>query len=443
MRLSRLLSLVPAFALVLMFTNPSAAWQQGGGGGAAPPGGGGGATPPGGGSTAPGPGTTTPGRTPTPQQPTFPGQTGQQQQRDSPFEMQRPIFLSGKVMTSDGVPPPESVTIEMVCNGMPRPQGYTDSKGRFSINLGQNNNVLPDASVGNVNDPFGGGIGGMNRGSTGMGGSRGISERDLMGCELRANLPGFRSDSLPLAGRRLLDNPDVGTIFLHRLGNVEGFTYSLTSANAPKDAKKAYEKGLDQYKKKKYADAETSFQKAVTAYPQYATAWFELGRTLESQDKKDAARDAFQKAVESDAKFVKPYLHLMQHDLMAQDWQRLRDTTTTILRLNPFNFPQAWFYNSVANLQLRKLDDAEKGAREALKLDERHRFPKISHLLGVILAEKQEFPEALEHMKGYLTMAPNAGDADVVRRQVGEIERFLGARQVGQAPAAGTPPPQN
>jgi hypothetical protein len=145
--------------------------------------------------------------------------------------MQRPIFLSGKVVMDDGTPPPDSVVIERVCNGVVRPEGYTDSKGRFSFQLGQNTAVMADASVGSAAD--GGGFGGRNsRNMGGMPGRGGLSERELMGCELRASLAGFRSEIVNLAGRRVMDNPDVGTIILKRLGNVEGLTISATSAMA-------------------------------------------------------------------------------------------------------------------------------------------------------------------------------------------------------------------
>ena len=68
-------------------------------------------------------------------------------------EMRRPIFLSGKVMLEDGTPPPEPVIVERVCNGTPRPEGYTDRKGRFSFELGRNTHMMADASVGSMNDP--------------------------------------------------------------------------------------------------------------------------------------------------------------------------------------------------------------------------------------------------------------------------------------------------
>jgi len=47
-----------------------------------------------------------------------------------------------------------------------------------------------------------------------------------------------------LADRRAMDRPDIGTIFLHRLGNAEG-PDQRNSLAAPKDARKAFEKGSD------------------------------------------------------------------------------------------------------------------------------------------------------------------------------------------------------
>jgi tetratricopeptide (TPR) repeat protein len=437
MRLHSLPVLFSASALTLALILPADLSAQGSA--PAPPpstGGGAGTTPPGGGGT-PGPGTA-PGRPQQPQQPTFPS-PGQREQMPS-MDMVRPVFLSGKVLTNEGGPPPDSATIELVCNGIPRPMAYTNSKGNFSFQLGGGNNmVMPDASVSNTGmDPFGG-MGGLGGNPASNNNRMGISERDLVGCELRAALPGFRSESIQLAGRRLLDSPDVGTILMQRLGKVEGYTTSMTTANAPKNAKKAFEKGLKEAKKNKLAVAETEIRKAVTEYPLYADAWCELGRIQEAQNKRDEAHASFLKALDADVRFVKPYLHLMQHDLAANNWEQLEKTTATLLKLNPYNYPQAWYYNSVALLQLQKFDDAEQSARQALKTDELGQIPKIRHVLGIILAQRNELPEALVHMKGYLEKAPNAKDAGHVRNQMMEIERFLGQQASTPAPA---PPPQ-
>jgi hypothetical protein len=42
-------------------------------------------------------------------------------------------------------------------------------------------------------------------------------------------------------------------------------------------------------------------------------------------------------------------------------------------------------------------------------------------------------------MKSYLQQAPEASDIELVKKQLADIERLLGARTVAQPP---TPPPQ-
>lgn len=407
--------------------------QQGGG---QPGGGAGGVTTTPGIGTTPGLGTTTPGRTPgttTQPNPNDPFGRGQQQQQQFP-EMQRPIFLSGKVVLGDGSPPPEPVVIERVCNGQPRPEGYTDSKGRFSFQLGQNTHLMADASVSGASDAWSGipGAGPSNTNTMGGNNRRGFSERDLMGCELRASLAGYRSEIVNLSGRRMMDNPDVGTIILKRLANVEGLTTSMTTLQAPKDAKKSYDKARDLLKKKKSDEAQKELEKAVQLYPKYAVAWHQLGLIHQDAKRDEDARKAYDQAVAADSRYVNPYLQLALMSAQAQKWQEVADTTNRVIRLNPMDFPTAFYFNSVANYNLQKFEEAESSAREAIKLDSQHRLPKAQHILGILLAMKEDYKGAVENIRGYLKFAPQSQDADVVRKQLTEIEKRLGQTEVTQ-----------
>lgn len=444
-----LLSLVPAAALALMAQEQAppaggagaGAGAGGGAVGAPSTGGAGGGLGTGGLGTGGSRGTTSPGQMPGQRNDPFdPNNTRNQRMP----EFERPIFFSGKVMMADGGPPPEPVQIERVCNGNPRPEAWTDSKGRFSFQLGQNSAMMADASVSST-DPFGSsGAGGGGFGnSPGMGGmssmggrGRGISERDLMGCELRASLAGYRSDIVNLGGRRAMDNPDVGTIILRPLANVEGKTFSMTSQLAPKEAKKAYDKGIDLLKKKKPAEAQKEFEKATTAYPKYAAAWHELGRVHEFGKNNAEAKKAYQQALAADNRFVKPYLQLAGIAAAEQNWKDVADTTDRIIRLDPIDYPQAYFFNSVANYNLQKYDDAEKSAREAVKRDERHQWPRAQYLLGILLAMKDEYAPAVENLKGYLKFAGNAPDNEQVQKQLSEIEKRLSASAAAEQPQA-------
>jgi tetratricopeptide (TPR) repeat protein len=230
-----------------------------------------------------------------------------------------------------------------------------------------------------------------------------------------------------------MDDPNVGTILLHRNGPAEeGQTISAVSLAAPKDAKKAYDKGLDALKKKKFEDAQTSFEKAVEAYPKYATAWYELGMLQEGQGKMDMARSYFDKALECDPKFVQPYMQISILELQASRWRVLAEVTDKLVKLDPFDYPQAFFFNSVANYNLQNFAEAEKSALAAERLDTRHGIPKVSHILGLLLAMRKDYAGAAERFKTYLKFAPEATDAAKVRSQLAEVEKITAASAASQ-----------
>jgi Flp pilus assembly protein TadD len=357
-------------------------------------------------------GPTNPNTNPNPN-PTNPNNTNPNNNNNNINTPTRPIFLSGKVVLQDGTPPPEPVKIERICGGSPRPQGYTDMKGRFQFQLDSQIGVEADASD-MMSRPSAGMVG---RPPSGLG-ARG----DLVGCDLRAVLPGFISGSISLAGHTSFDNPDVGTIVLRRAGNVEGTTISMSSLNAPKDAQKAYEKGRELLKKDKAEEAERSFQKAVDLYPKYATAWFQLG-LLQARGHVDQAEASFNHSVEADPKFVSPYLTLIVINERAKQWEKAVELSDTVIKLNATDFPQAYFYKAVAQYNLHDEAASEKSVRKAIELDVRHDSPQSEKLLGVILTGKNDLAGASEHLHKYLELAPNANDAPQVRAQLAEIDK--------------------
>jgi len=364
-------------------------------------------------------GTTRPTTTTTPTTPTQPS-----------VSVPQPIYVSGRVMLEDGTAPPEPVVIQTVCNGNPHSEGYTDAKGYFSIELGSRNSaMIQDASeFGSFTGMRSSASTNATSSNTALGGGMDGGERKYMGCDLQAKLTGYRSQAVALAGRRSMDDPNVGTILLHRTGPAEeGKTVSMVSLAAPKDAKKAYDKAIDALKKKKFSDAQTNLEKAVEAYPKYASAWYELGMLQTGQGKADMARKYFETAIENDPKFIQPYLQLSLLALQSQKWQELADLTSKTVKLDPFSYPQEYFLNSVANYNMQKFDAAEKSALEAERLDTRHQYPKNSHLLGMILAMKKDYVGAKERLKTYLEFAPNSEDAPRVRSQLAEVEKITAA----------------
>jgi len=317
-----------------------------------------------------------------------------------------------------------------VCNGSAHAEGYTDSKGYFGITLGQEQGVLQDASettgrLGGMAGAGGSTMGGGSSSPTAGSGAIHTSGLDTRynSCDLQAKLPGYRSQLVSLATRRSMDNPDIGVILLHRIGASEGSTISAVSLAAPKEATKAYDKGMTLLRKQKPGDAMKQFQDAVGLYPDYAAAWYELGRLELAQGDDFTARGSFQTAVKADPKFLYPYLELSLLAVQSKKWQEVADVTDRAIALDPFDYPQSYYFNGVANYNLRKIDAAEKSTKEAVRLDTQHRFPATAHLMGLILARRHDYAGAAEQFRNYLQLSPDAEDAATVRQQLESAEK--------------------
>ena len=350
-------------------------------------------------------------------------------------------FLRGRVATHDGAPVPHDVLVERVCNNRVRQQVYASPQGDFSMQLGSRADSFLDAS----GDPA------SQSGAARKNSDMGISRRQLANCELRASASGFHSSVINLIDiTSTLDrNIDVGAIVVHRAGKIAGMTLDATPYKAPRDASRAYERGLEAERNGRLANARKYFERAVKIYPPYAIAWFQLGIVLQKEEQNDAAREAYVQATTIDTKFLPPYLSLALMAYAAENWTGVLELTGHILDLNPLNqaaatgyildldplnYTMAYFYNAVANYKLNKLEDAEKSALKAEHLDLRNRFPQLHLLLAEILARKNNYAMAILETKTYLDLAPQAKDADQVREKLAKLEKLNASVSASEKP---------
>ncbi|HMC60965.1 MAG TPA: tetratricopeptide repeat protein, partial [Candidatus Solibacter sp.] len=209
-----------------------------------------------------------------------------------------------------------------------------------------------------------------------------------------------------------------------RVGTAEGNTVSAVSLAAPKDARKAYERGMEALKKQKTEEARKDFAKAAELYPKYAAAWNELGK-LQAPADAEAARKSFGAAVEADPKFTGPYMQLAVLALHEKNWQDVAELTDRVVKLDPFDYPHAFFYNAVANYNLKRMEAAEQSAVQAEKLDTRHALPQVNQLLGILAAMRKDFTGAAAQFRNYLKIAPDGPEAATVRSQLVEVEKIV------------------
>jgi hypothetical protein len=340
------------------------------------------------------------------------------------------MFLLGRIATDDGTPVPHDAVVERVCNARVRQQVYATFRGDFSMELGSMNDPYIDAT-GDRSPQYG---------QASRVPRTGISRLELTNCELRASVSGFHSSVVSLVDLTPgSSSMDVGAIVVHRATKIEGMTLSAAPYMAPKDARRAYEKGLEAERNGRIADARQYFEKAVEIYPKYANAWFQLGTVLQKLAQKESARAAYTHATTIDSKFLPPYLSLASMAYEAEDWTQVLNLTNQLLDLEPLkyanvtgyildldalDYAEAYFYNSAANYKLNKIEDAEKSGLKAELLDVRPRFPQLHLLLAEIFARKNYYAAAISETKIYLELAPHAKDADQVRERLAKLEKL-------------------
>ena len=323
-----------------------------------------------------------------------------------------PTFLSGDVVVDDGSTLTDSVTIQTICRGKRRTVSHTDSHGHFFFQLrgGFATSNNPEYEV--------------DADSSSKLPGRRSDTPDLQDCDLQASLAGFTSDVVQIGARFSgPESADIGRLVLHRMGNVEGFTVSVTTAQAPEAARKALEKGSEQIKKSKWDDAQKSFEKAVSIYPKFAVAWFVLGQVQLHKNDLAAARASFQHSIAADSKYINPYHSLAQLALLDQNWRELTEFSEKLLALNPVSFPEFWLWNSLGNYCLRNLPTAEKSARRGLELDLEHSVPRLEYVLGMVLLRKPDYPQAAQHLRVFLGLAITPVEVAEAQKQLDEIAR--------------------
>jgi tetratricopeptide (TPR) repeat protein len=355
---------------------------------------------------------------------------------------QERLFITGSVVLDDGTPPPLGAVIERACNGSVVKETAVDGYGHFGYQLGDPNRaarVFPDASQAFGQDTF------DRDPSSGLNAENPRSPADLLsiplsskliGCELRAQLAGYRSTFILLGGGggATIGLLEVGTIVLYPMTRVQGTSVSATNLLAPKAAQKALENARKASKKKEIGEAQKFITSAIEIYPDYAEAWLELGQLYQQQQFREEARNAYKKAMAADKLFMSPYIGLAQLAAKEEKWQDVVDLTDQALALDPIAIPEGHLLNALAYYNLDKLDLAEKSALRGQMMDYGNQIPQINLVLANILARKNNSAGAIEAMKRYLKAAPKAPDAGLVRSRVQETEKMAKATPAPKPP---------
>jgi tetratricopeptide (TPR) repeat protein len=322
------------------------------------------------------------------------------------------IVLTGSVKIDDGSPLPGSVSIEVSCGGATYTVAHTNVLDDFGFQASGAGQLTPLA-FGNAFSSLSGtnsdAASGIHPGST--------------SCDLQAELAGFRSSVISLNNPMPFDGANVGVIWLHRVGRAEGGNMvSVTTLEAPKEAKKSFDKGKDLMRAGKLADAAVWLQKAVTIDPRFAEAWVNLGFVQYKRNQSDAAEASVLKARDIDPKLAGIYQILGYIASDRRDWSAAIGYLGEAERLNPLSSALPWYLSAVAYYQLHRFNEAERSIRQEIQIDSAQRFQRARFLLGLILVARNEISTGTQMLRDYLAASPDPEDVKVANSMLSRLE---------------------
>jgi tetratricopeptide (TPR) repeat protein len=312
-------------------------------------------------------------------------------------------YLSGNVSVAGGNLPWAPIQITVMCKGKTSFTTTADPKGGFVI--AEQQRFDSTQIIGKEQSFIG----------------------QFIGCTVTAALPGFESSQLTIAPRDVREGPMIGSIKLTPEEGSTGSAVSVTTAAAPKEAVKSFHKAREDWLSEKPDRAQRELQKALEIYPQFAEAWYQLGR-LQAILSSPEAFNSLSKAAAADPKFVLPYELMAALSATAGKWQKVVDETNHALALNSRGNLDVWYYHALGNYQLKRLDIAQASAAKSLSMDPLHVQPATEQLLAVILSAQHDQQGALEHLRNCRTYFPPGPNLELVKRQIAQIESDLAAK---------------
>ena len=153
----------------------------------------------------------------------------------------------------------------------------------------------------------------------------------------------------------------------------------------------------------------------MEVHPEFAAAWEALGRARQGLGETERAREAFERSVEIDDRFLTPYLPLIEMAVAEKDWSELESLTDRYLAMSPGSMKLRLF-NSFAALKTGKSSKAEAMVEMIDNAGEMDNWPMSYLILAEVHSRRGEFKQAAELYEMYLRTLPNGQYSEAVKR---------------------------
>jgi tetratricopeptide (TPR) repeat protein len=194
---------------------------------------------------------------------------------------------------------------------------------------------------------------------------------------------------------------------------------SAADLRAPAEARKAFHKGMEAWDQHDFAKAAEHFEKAVALFPEYDTAYNNLGVMYFQLNQTDKAKAAFERSVALNDKNADADRNLARILLQESNSARAQELLTKSLVVEPLN-PVTLTLLCVADMQTGNYDGALTTARKTHQLP--HEGYSLVHFMaGQALEQKGQPQDAFAEYQTYLQESPAGAEAPLVRNAVARL----------------------
>ena len=237
-----------------------------------------------------------------------------------------------------------------------------------------------------------------------------------------------RASGIPIQGTaveriRVEDMDKSRTVYVHATPKSQAPATSgkanappVTSAaelKIPIDARKAFHKGMEAWEHNDYPKAAEHFEKAVTIYPEYDTAYNNLGVMYYQMGQTDKARTAFERSVELNDKNADGDRNLARMLIHDGNYTRAQDLLKKSLVVEPLNSVTLTLM-CVTQIQTGDDNGALATARKVHQLPHEG-YALVHEVAGQAYEHLGQPQNAAIEYETYLRESPNGPEAPQVR----------------------------
>ena len=197
----------------------------------------------------------------------------------------------------------------------------------------------------------------------------------------------------------------------------------------PKAAKKSYEKGLKLGQQGKPEEAVTHLQEALKAFPDYLLALNKLGEQYLALNNITEAEETFVRAIAINPKFAPPHINL---GIIYLSKERFDEAITEFQTGNRYDDTYPISHLNLGRAFMLKTppdyDRAEKEFTRALEMGGKSMVRTQLDLFNLNI-RRRSLDKAAINLETYLKDAPNAPDAEEVRKRLENVKKILAQQQ--------------